>query len=332
MQQMFVDEAKNIRLTAGKGGDGCLSFRREKYIPKGGPNGGDGGNGGNVILVGNENIDDLTAYRFKPHAKAKNGQPGMGSSMHGKNGEDCILEVPIGTAIFSADTGNFICEIISNGQKIVLLKGGIGGKGNEIFKSSTNQAPRHTTPGTAGECGVFNFVLKTIADIGLVGFPNAGKSTLMSTLTDATPKIGNYPFTTLHVNVGILSNGKQKAILADIPGLVKDAHKNKGLGIRFLKHIERCKALLYLIDMSGGDNRVPHEDFSTLRSELAHYDSTLVQKPSIVVANKMDMHSAHDNLLNFKNTHKDPPIIEISCHTKTGLDQLIEKIFDLTNN
>lgn len=326
---MFVDEVKNIQLTAGKGGDGCLSFRREKYIPKGGPNGGDGGNGGSVILVGNENIDDLTAYRFKPHARAKNGQPGMGSSMHGKNGEDCLLEVPIGTTVFNSDTGNFICEIMSNAQKITLLKGGIGGKGNEIFKTSTNQAPRHTTPGTPGEYGSFNFVLKTIADIGLVGFPNAGKSTLMSILTDATPKIGSYPFTTLHVNVGILTQNTKKIILADIPGIIKDAHKNKGLGLRFLKHIERCKALLYLIDMSGVDNRNPYDDFAALRSELKCYDNALLAKDSIVVANKMDSESSKKNLLKFKNIYKNLPIIEISCQTKMGIEQLIDKIFDL---
>lgn len=326
MQKMFIDEVKNIQLTAGKGGDGCLSFRREKYIPKGGPNGGDGGNGGNIILVGNENIDDLTAYRFKPHARAKNGQPGMGSSMHGKNGADCFLELPIGTAIFDSNTGNLVCEIMSNGEKITLLNGGIGGKGNECFKSSTNQAPRHTTPGTPGECGTFNFVLKTIADVGLVGFPNAGKSTLISVLTDATPKVGNYPFTTLQVSVGILNTGSKRIILADIPGLIKDAHKNRGLGIKFLKHIERCKTILYLLDMSGSDGRDPCDDFNDLRTELAHYDESLIKKPSIVVANKMDLDGAKKNFLNFKSFHKNLDIVELSCLKRNGIEQLINTI------
>ncbi len=325
---MFVDEVKNIHLSAGKGGDGCLSFRREKFIPKGGPNGGDGGNGGNVILLGNENINDLTEYRFKPHAKAKNGQPGMGSSMHGKNGANCILNVPIGTVVFSATTNNFVCEITSNNEQITLLRGGKGGKGNENFKTSTNQAPRHTTPGEPGEYGIFNFILKTIADVGLIGFPNAGKSTLMSILTDATPKIGNYPFTTLHANVGILRNNTQKAIIADIPGLVKDAHKNKGLGIKFLKHIERCKALIYLLDMSGTDNRDPADDFTDIKSELFHYDKSLLQKKSLVVANKMDVPSSERYLSEFKQKHK-VPVLSISCHLRTGVEDLVKHIFEL---
>ncbi len=329
---MFIDEVKNIHLSAGKGGDGCLSFRREKYIPKGGPNGGNGGNGGSIILQGNENINDLTVYRFKPHAKAQNGQPGMGSSMHGKNGKDYILDVPIGTVVLNADTNIFVCEIISNGEKITLLRGGIGGKGNENFKTSTNQAPRHTTPGTPGEQGIFNFVLKTIADVGLVGFPNAGKSTLMSILTDAAPKIGNYPFTTLHVNVGILNHGTQKTIIADIPGIIKDAHKNKGLGIKFLKHIERCKTILYLLDMSGAENRDPCDDFHDIRTELAHYDNNILRRDSIIVANKMDIECAKDNLKKFKNLHKNLPILEISCQTKAGIEQLVKTIFNLRVN
>jgi GTP-binding protein len=328
---MFVDEVKNIWLSAGKGGNGCLSFRREKFIPKGGPDGGDGGNGGDLILVGDANINDLVEYRFKPHAHAKNGQPGMGSERHGKNGENKILRIPIGTVVLNSINGNVVAEIITNGQEVVLLKGGLGGKGNEAFKSSTNQAPRHTTPGTPGEEGTFNFVLKTIADVGLVGFPNAGKSTLTSILTDATPKIASYPFTTLHVNVGVMCNDpkKSKVLIADIPGIISDAHKNRGLGLKFLKHIERCKALIYLIDMSGIDNRNPAQDFSDIKNELSHYDQSLLKKHNIVVANKMDTDASEKNLKLFKKMHK-VDILEISCAKKSGLESLREKIFELT--
>lgn len=328
---MFIDEVKNIQLSAGKGGDGCLSFHRAKFIPKGGPNGGDGGNGGNIILFGNENINDLTAYRFKPHARAQNGQPGMGSCMHGKNGKDRILEVPIGTIIQNAETGEFVCEIIEHNQEIILLNGGKGGKGNTTFKSSTNQAPRYTTPGTPGECGTFNFILKTIADIGLIGFPNAGKSTLTTILTNANPKTGNYPFTTLHVNVGIMNihENNEKITIADIPGLISGAHENKGLGIKFLKHIERCKALVFLIDMSGIDNRNPINDFITLQNELKYYDKNLLQKPNLIIANKMDQAISVEHLKAFKN--KFPvEIIEISCETKAGIENLHKNFIKIT--
>ncbi|MDR3273943.1 MAG: GTPase ObgE [Puniceicoccales bacterium] len=327
---MFVDEVKNIRLNAGKGGDGCLSFRREKFVPKGGPNGGDGGDGGDIVLVGDANVSDLVEYRFKPHAHAKNGQPGMGSDMHGKNGEDKVLRVPIGTVIFNSANGNSVAEIISHEQKIILLRGGVGGKGNEAFKSSTNQAPRHTTPGTPGEEGTFNFVLKTIADVGLVGFPNAGKSTLTSILTDATPKIANYPFTTLHVNVGVMRDDSKKSrvLIADIPGIINGAHKNRGLGLKFLKHIERCKTLVYLIDMSGIDNRDPSQDFSDIKSELLHYDESLLKKHGVVVANKIDSDASKKNLRAFKGKYK-IDVMEISCTKGIGLEALRKKIFEL---
>jgi GTP-binding protein len=328
---VFIDEVKNIRLSAGNGGDGCMSFRREKFIPKGGPNGGDGGDGGDLVLVGNGNVDDLAEYRFRPHARAGNGQPGMGSEMHGRNGEDRVLQVPIGTVVINANSGDIAAEIIAHGQRVVLLKGGIGGKGNETFKSSTNQTPRHTTPGTSGEVGTFDFVLKTIADVGLVGFPNAGKSTLTSMLTGATPKIASYPFTTLHVNVGIMhgDSNNRRAVIADIPGIVNGAHENRGLGLKFLKHIERCKALIYLVDMSSTDNRDPAQDFSDIRSELSYYDQSLLQKRSIVVANKMDAPDAANNLKSFVDRHG-VDVLEISCSNGTGLDVLRGKIFELT--
>ncbi|MDR2779235.1 MAG: GTPase ObgE [Puniceicoccales bacterium] len=328
---MFVDEVHNVRLKAGNGGNGCLSFRREKFIPKGGPNGGDGGNGGDVILVGDENTSDLVVYRFAPHAKAENGKHGMGSEMHGRNGKHCFLKVPMGTVIVDSNTKNFVTEIVKHGQETIVLKGGIGGKGNTNFKSSTNQAPRHITLGMPGEEGVFDFILKTIADIGLVGFPNAGKSTLIGILTDATPKVANYPFTTLHANVGVMTNkkSKDKIILADIPGLIEGAHENRGLGVRFLKHIERCSSLLFLIDMSGIDNRSPVEDYSILLEELRSYDANLLEKKRLVVANKMDMESARKNVKTFRQAHK-TDVIEISCVTQSGISNLRNLLFQAT--
>ncbi|MDR1595699.1 MAG: GTPase ObgE [Puniceicoccales bacterium] len=322
-ERMFVDEVHNVRLAAGNGGDGCLSFRREKFIPKGGPNGGDGGNGGNVILVGDENTSDLSVYRFKPHARAKNGGHGMGSEMHGRNGKDCLLVVPVGTVILDATTKNFVTEITGHCQRVMLLRGGTGGKGNVNFKSSTNQAPRRTTPGTPGEEGTFDFILKTIADVGLVGFPNAGKSTLTTLLTRATPKIASYPFTTLHANVGIMTDGSgnNRVIIADIPGLIDRAHENRGLGIRFLKHIERCAILLFLIDMSAMDNRLPADDYSSLLNELSCYNEDLLKKEKVVVANKMDAPSAAKNLDTFQRKHG-MNILKISCATGSGIDEL----------
>ena len=325
---MFVDEVHNIKLKAGDGGRGCLSFRREKFIPKGGPNGGDGGDGGSVILLADENVDDLSVYRFKPHARAQNGEHGMGSEMHGKNGENCILKVPSGTIVLDSDTKNFVTEVVEHGQEVVLLKGGMGGKGNVNFKSATNQAPRKITLGTPGEEGIFDFILKTIADVGIIGFPNAGKSTLTSLLTNATPKIANYPFTTLHANVGILSDGEseRKVVIADIPGLIEGAHDNRGLGIRFLKHVERCSTLLVLLDMSGIDTRDPSDDYKILLNELKHYDEKLLRKKRIVVANKMDCETASENLKNFTKNNK-VDVVEISCFTKSGIDVLKDLLF-----
>jgi GTP-binding protein len=277
-----------------------------------------------VILVGDENTNDLSVYRFKPHARAKNGGPGLGSEMHGRNGSHCPLTVPIGTVILDAATKNFVVEVTAHRQQIVLLNGGVGGKGNVNFKSSTNQAPRRTTPGTSGEEGIFDFVLKTIADVGLVGFPNAGKSTLTTLLTHATPKVASYPFTTLHPHVGIVvggENSQRRVTLADIPGLIGGAHENRGLGIRFLRHIERCSILLFILDMSAGDNRSPADDYAILLGELGYYDKNLLNKKRIVVANKMDMPSSIENLKNFHRKHK-IPTVEISCATGIGVKDL----------
>jgi GTP-binding protein len=326
---MFVDEVHSVRLRAGNGGDGCLSFRREKFIPKGGPNGGDGGDGGSVVLLGDGNVADLSVYRFKPHANAENGRPGMGSEMHGRNGEDCTLSVPIGTVIIDAVTKNFVVEVTHHGERIVLLRGGSGGKGNVNFKSPTNQAPRRITEGTAGESGVFDFILKTVADVGLIGFPNAGKSTLLGLLTCATPKVANYPFTTLRANVGIMANGAAGGVaIADIPGIIGGAHQNRGLGLRFLRHIERCTSLLFLIDMAGTDGRSPVDDYGTLLNELTRYDGALVRRRRMVVANKMDAEGAGENLKIFERKYR-CGAVAISCATGDGIPELRAALLEL---
>ncbi|MDR2812196.1 MAG: GTPase ObgE [Puniceicoccales bacterium] len=323
---MFVDEAKVV-LKAGNGGSGCLSFLREKYRPSGGPNGGDGGDGGDVILVCDCNVADLTNYKFVPHALAKNGEPGRGSNCHGANGASCFLKVPEGTVVINNETKTVAIELLKDGERIVLLKGGIGGKGNVNFKSSINQAPKKITLGMPGESGEFTFILKTIADIGLVGFPNAGKSSLINILTNAQQKEASYPFTTLNPKVGVIPYPEtyQMLTIADIPGLISGAHENHGLGIKFLRHIERCKMLLFLVDIAGVDGRNPIDDYRTLLEELACYDRNLLEKKHLVVANKVDLSASDEHLVAFKKAIGEEILI-ISCAKNIGIDKLKEKL------
>jgi GTP-binding protein len=320
---MFIDETK-VLLKAGNGGGGCLSFRREKFLPKGGPDGGDGGKGGDIILLCDENEGDLSKYRFQTHWSAKNGLPGSGRDKHGANGADCTLPLPPGTQVVDAETERVVAEVTTHGETIVLLKGGKGGLGNSNFKTSVNQAPRKTTPGRPGAEGGFRFVLKTIADAGLVGFPNAGKSTLTGCLTNAHPKIASYPFTTLHVNVGVIdyADTNERIFLADIPGLIEGAHENRGLGHEFLRHIERCRLLIFMIDMAATDGRDPSSDYKALLKELERYSPDLATKPRLVVANKMDEPAAEKNLSAFKRKNRGLAIAPVSCLAGTGLDEL----------
>lgn len=327
---MFIDEA-SVKLRAGNGGRGCASFRREKYIPRGGPDGGDGGNGGHVILECDDNVTDLRTFHFQPHWAAENGQSGMSSGKYGRRGKSVVLKVPPGLVATNTITGEVAAELTEPGQRIVFLKGGNGGWGNIHFKSSVNRSPRQFKEGEPGQFGEFKFILKTIADIGLVGFPNAGKSTFIQTLTSARPKTAAYPFTTLHPNVGIMSvaDSDVRIKIADIPGLISGAHENKGLGHQFLRHIERCQGLLYIIDMAATDGREPHQDFSDLQEELGKYDPALLEKPFLILANKMDEAAAAENLKTFKKKHKKAPLYAASCLLKNGIPELSEALQQL---
>lgn len=322
---MFVDECV-IKASAGDGGRGCVSFRREKYEPWGGPNGGDGGRGGDVVLVGDDDTNNLIDYKYRPHWNAERGEHGQGKDCNGREGRPVVLRMPLGTVVIEEETGRPVAEVLKDGERIVLCKGGNGGWGNTHFKSSTHRAPRHANPGQPGERGVFRLVLKSIADVGLVGFPNAGKSSLTGAITHAHPKTAAYPFTTLHPQIGVIDfpdgrGGGRRLLLADIPGLIEGASENRGLGHRFLRHIERCALLLLLVDVAGVDGRDPREDYRHLLAELERYDPALLRKPRVVAANKMDLEAARENLAKFKRRHK-VPVVEISCRTGAGLDKL----------
>ncbi len=283
---MFVDHAK-IYVSSGHGGSGCVSFLREKFMPKGGPDGGDGGRGGDVIILGDPHMRSLLDFRGGKHFRAGRGQHGKGSNRHGKSGKDVIIKVPPGTMIYNAETDELIGDIQQPGDRIVVAKGGRGGKGNARYASSTNQAPRDWQVGGKAEEYVLRLELKLIADIGVVGFPNAGKSTLLSRISDARPKIADYPFTTLKPNLGVVKyHDFSSFVMADIPGLIEGAHRGKGLGFEFLRHIERTRALLFLIDAQA---EKPREEFETLLSELENYDSRLSEKPRLVVLSKSDV-------------------------------------------
>lgn len=326
---MFVDEAE-VKLRAGDGGNGAASFRREKFVPKGGPDGGDGGDGGHVLVQADENVADLRAYAYKKHYAAGNGQPGMGKGRYGRSGADCVLKVPPGVVIERADTGEVVGELLQHRERLELLHGGSGGWGNLHFKSSVNQRPTQFKEGTPGQRGLFRFTLKSIADFGLVGYPNAGKSTLLAALTAAEPRAAAYPFTTLQPVIGILesadpSEGKRLQ-LADIPGLIEGAHAGRGLGHDFLRHIERCQALLLLLDLSGAEGRAPEEDYRRLLGELEHYGHGLHERPRLLVGNKIDEEGAAERAALFREITGES-LIAVSAVLGTGLAELRRAIF-----
>ena len=319
---MFIDECV-IKVSAGDGGRGCASFRREKFEPFGGPNGGDGGKGGDVVLLGDDDTNNLIDFKYKPHWKGERGEHGMGKDCNGREGKPAVLHVPLGTIVSDKETGHVVAEIVEDGQRVVLRKGGNGGWGNTHFKTSTNRAPRQANAGNPGETGIYKLVLKSIADVGLVGFPNAGKSSLTKSITKARPRTAAYPFTTLHPQIGVIDYPEEydRLMMADVPGLIEGASDNRGLGHRFLRHIERCSLLMFMIDMAAVDGRDPREDFVTLLNELETYDATLVAKPRVVVANKMDLAGAKANLTKFTRRHK-VEVVPVSCESGEGLDVL----------
>ncbi len=293
---MFIDEAK-IRVKAGDGGNGCMAFRREKFVPRGGPSGGDGGRGGDVLMESSQRHNTLIHFRYNPEHKAQRGEHGMGSNCTGQDGDSIVLQVPVGTALYDAETGELVHDFREPDERIVIARGGRGGRGNQHFATSTHQAPREHELGRAGEERLFRLELKLLADVGLVGYPNAGKSTLISRLSAARPKIADYPFTTLEPNLGVVTVGEepeqQSFVVADVPGLIEGAHLGAGLGVQFLRHIERTRVLAHLVDVSDGSGRPdPVEDFRTIANELANFSGSsehpLAKKPTIVVATKID--------------------------------------------
>ena len=322
---IFRDRVK-LYARAGNGGNGCVSFRREKFIPKGGPDGGDGGHGGSVILRCDLNEDSLLPIYYEPHRKAKNAQHGMGSNCHGRNSEDCIINVAPGTVVSEVESGDLIGELVNEGDELIVAKGGKGGIGNARFKSSTNRTPRQFTEGTLGEEVVLWLELKLISDVGLVGYPNAGKSTLLAKLTEAHPKVASYPFTTLNPIIGTLEFDNFCRIkIADIPGLIDGAHEGVGLGHHFLRHIERARFILFVIDISGNDGREPFQDYINLKKELQLHCESLATTPYSIVVNKMDSPNADENLVKFKK-EIDEPFYSISAELEDGLDLIISHL------
>ncbi|MBS5971022.1 MAG: GTPase ObgE [Finegoldia magna] len=325
---MFIDVAK-IELKAGKGGDGSVAFRREKYEPSGGPAGGDGGDGGSIIIVGDKDIKTLMDYSYRSIYKAESGGDGRNKKQFGKKGEDLILKVPVGTLVKDYDTDTVIYDVKHDKEEFVICKGGKGGKGNVHFKSSIRQAPRFAEPGTKGEEKIIKLELKLLADVGLIGLPNVGKSTLLSIMSNARPKIANYHFTTLEPNLGVCKVGEKSFVLADIPGLIEGASEGLGLGHDFLKHIERTKILVHVLDISGSEGRNPIEDFELINSELASYNIKLNDKKMLVVLNKTDL-GAEDNIKEFREKYSDKvdEIVEISAATTENVDKLMYLIAD----
>ncbi len=324
---IFVDQAK-VNIQSGKGGDGCVSFRREKYIPNGGPDGGDGGKGGDVILEVDENMNTLFDYRHVKHYKAQNGQPGMGSNCHGKNGEDLILKLPKGTVVKEAETGKVICDMTKENSRVVLLNGGRGGKGNQHFATPTMQIPKYAQPGQKAKELWVTFELKSIADVGLVGFPNVGKSTLLSRVSNAKPKIANYHFTTLNPNLGVVELYGDSFVIADIPGIIEGASEGIGLGHEFLKHVERTKVLLHVVDVASTEGRNPIEDIELILNELKAYNPKLLDKPQIIAANKIDAMFDEENLIALQEHFKPQNIdvLPISGVTGAGMKELLTQL------
>lgn len=326
---MFVDQVK-ISLKAGDGGNGITAYRREKYVPFGGPAGGDGGKGASVVFEVDEGLRTLLDFRYQRHFKASKGENGQSSNMHGKNAEDLVLKVPPGTIIKNVETDEVLADLVEDGQRAVVAKGGRGGRGNSRFATPRNPAPDFSEKGEPGEELDVSLELKLLADVGLVGFPSVGKSTLLSIVSKAKPKIGAYHFTTIKPNLGVVSTPDQRSfVMADLPGLIEGASDGVGLGHQFLRHVERTKVIVHMIDMSGSEGREPIEDYKVINQELAAYEQRLEDRPQIVVANKMDLPESPDNLILFKEEiGEDVPVIPVSTITRDNIDQLLYAIAD----
>lgn len=319
---MFVDKAR-IFIKAGNGGDGCVSFRREKYIPDGGPDGGNGGRGGNVTFYADPNIRTLMDFSYIRKFEAQNGAPGMGANRTGKSGEELVIPVPPGTVICDDETGMVMANMFEPGRRKTVLKGGKGGAGNAVFATATRRSPRFAQPGAMQHGRWVVMQLKSIADIGLVGFPNVGKSTMLSMLTNARPKIADYHFTTLSPNLGVTDVGGSSYILADIPGLIEGASQGQGLGHDFLRHVERTRVLIHVLDASGFEGRDPVEDFHSIMNELEQYSTELAARPMIIAANKMDVTGAEDNLERIRKQLDGYEVFSVSAVTNSGMDILL---------
>ena len=333
---MFLDEVK-IFVRSGDGGNGLVAFRREKYVPKGGPAGGDGGRGANVVFIVDEGLRTFMDYRYQKKFVAPNGENGMSKGMHGRKSKDLYLKVPPGTVIRDTDTGEVLADLVEHEQEVVVARGGRGGRGNCRFATPSNPAPEIAENGEPGEERNLTLELKLMADVGLVGFPSVGKSTLLSITSKAKPKIADYHFTTLAPNLGVVETKDHRSfVMADLPGLIEGASHGVGLGHQFLRHIERTKVIVHVVDMSATDGRDPYEDYKIINQELAEYNMRLLERPQVVVANKMDIPVASDNLKEFKkqleNDGEEVDIVEISAFTRSNIDNLLYKISDILDN
>jgi GTPase len=321
---MFIDEAR-IRIVGGNGGNGCMAFRREKYVPRGGPSGGDGGRGGDVYLTSSEHSNTLLKFRYNREFIAERGRHGEGSNRHGKAGKDLVIEVPVGTIAYGDETSDKLWDFSAPGQSFLAARGGRGGRGNAQFATSVNQAPRRADPGEAGEDVMIRLELKLLADVGLLGFPNVGKSTLISRLSAARPRIADYPFTTLEPHLGVVALDLDRSfVMADIPGLVEGAHLGRGLGMRFLKHIERTRVLIHLIDVAENTERDPEEDYRVILSELESFSIELAKKPMLLVASRVDVAGTGERLTLLRHfcQSRHARLVEISAVTGLGLEEL----------
>ena len=327
---MFVDEVI-VNLYAGRGGDGCMAFRREKYIPMGGPFGGNGGKGGDIIFKADEGLRTLIDLRYQKHIKANVGANGQGKNKNGKSADDTIVKVPLGTTIKDYETGVVIADLTKNNQEVVVAFGGRGGYGNVTLATKDNPCPSFCERGEPGEERKVIVELRMLADVGLVGLPSVGKSTILSMITNANPKIASYHFTTLSPNLGVVSTDDYSYTVADLPGLIEGASEGAGLGHKFLRHIERTKIIAHVIDMSGSEGRDPYQDYLSIRKELENFSEKLLKKPEIIIANKMDIDGSKDNLIKFKE-HVKEPIYEISAINNKGLDTVINELLNLVKN